>query len=733
MEQINTLESLPNEILGEALSRLSNNDLLIICGSVSKRIQNVCKKEIIPSRIRQIGGGKKISLPYDEPDPFKKLIMAESIYGSSLIGANLVNPDYAVFMGMKFDNRVVVEKYTGYTTEFFSEGYDRITGKAGNYAYVNNLTDDNINLLFDQPRDTAYYQRLVKTLINNFGRKFNEIRYLSPLIIKNIVTYGQGFYGPNVIESLKPFVNKNITEAEYDALTIIPVWYRDTTKYINLLRFYDPKNPLPFLLNHPNVGLGISFDHMPADLFERYLKSRQTLELERVIKAIWGWNRWDLWDILLKYQDPSSADVTKLINNQSFPGHISTYSLSIIYKLFPNVFSDMFENKTVLKNRGYLPLIKFCNRMDLPIPKGAVAGNTLDLLFQNSFYYNKIKSLPATEDQSYVKSIREPFHYGSEFLEQQFNTVIKLPANYYISKTTFGKLLQLASESPFQINRTVYVGDKTVGALNDYKSQSVNNLTIKTSIETGEYINIEKAIVSDMTSYSANSDVIQALKIIGPTLYNANPNIISEYLGKDNLTFKFLVSIKNMDAVKVINDIDKDGYIKAIKQIFGYNKESALLFRPVLAKSFLDNNQTDYTMFRLLYPVTIPDQEAEILLDTFIRSFDKKKVIREDVSLELFDMFSRNTIEKLIPGMISYYMTKTQNPLGIFYKWLQQRAPYKLNTAWAVKYYDIVCLYGLHFLIRVCTLDSIRAALKEIISTPYIPKSVKDSAIFYLD
>src|SRR5574337_1017235 len=116
MSLINNLESLPAEIIGETLSSLSNDELYNVCQQVSRRIRDVCNKNIVPIRIKQIVGDQQIFLPYDEPDPLKRLVLIDSIYGSSALGASFVNPDYAIYMAIKLGNDVIVEEYLKYST-----------------------------------------------------------------------------------------------------------------------------------------------------------------------------------------------------------------------------------------------------------------------------------------------------------------------------------------------------------------------------------------------------------------------------------------------------------------------------------------------------------------------------------------------------------------------------------------------------------------------------------------
>lgn len=734
------METLPNELLGETAENLTNRQLLSFCSGVNKRIQELCKKKLIPDRMRRYFA-QGIVLPYEEPDPFKQLLIYESIAGSDLVAASLVHPDYALFQAIKFNNPEVIAKYEKYRSTAFTSRYNELVTKTRNYNYIKKITKSQVPYMFDQEiRDPADFEAFVEKAIK-LGT-IEKLDYLSPIMIKNILRYGTVLFSDDIMEKLAPFAQKLLTEQELGELGIISDWRTDRVRYQTLLKFYDDSNPSEFLLKNELIGQGEEFDKIPAKLFERYV-SDETNEvyLEGVVKAIWAWNRWDLWYILIKYKDVSAIEKPEqLLEMNSDLGHLSVYSLTILYSLFPSIFS--IKNTTKYSETGYLPLILFSNSRNLPVLHGTVDSNVNNQALNNSYLYQSINKAKISYNNVEFSS-----NYWNNIIDSQFTGRLGLPPNYYMLSNTYGKVVQLAVWTPgapnfekFYLENPLPNDDALMRWIKGVMGASFIDQDIleenKPAIE--EYVKLNY-----IDSASEKDKLKRLIQKMGPVFASGEPSTIVNALGMSvwdkNPIQEFLYLIKYTEPKLLLDTFDQEGYAATIAKLFKFDKKDSELFRPVFAKMLLDRpnpkySVMDYRLFLKLYPKSIPDSDAEIILNTFVKSFSAKSSLIYDGKTKwdsLFKIFSPKMLARLVPMMLSYYMYKSINPLGYFRDFLKKSKKIVLNSTDAAFYYNIACPYGLSFLNGVCTPSSIKSTLAKI-ARSNAPGTFRDYAKSFL-
>lgn len=279
-------------------------------------------------------------LPYNETDPAKRKLLADAIYGSSLAGALLVHPDYACIQALKFNNRIVWERYNSYTSNSFKSKIAKYAALAGNLQiYLEYFDPKYIEDWFDQDANEDFVANTKQIPAS----QIDQLRYLTPNKIANISKYGSGHFTPELIAGIKSLKGQKLTEELYNTLEFVD--QDEKHVYKGLLR----SNPK---YDEYMVASYVGYRYLPADFFRRYLvEAGQWLNLTYIIKAVWMWNRWDLWSILLQYHDPRIVQVSEMLKQDMTLGYLSTITLSILYNWNPQEFKT--DSTLVVKYGDY--------------------------------------------------------------------------------------------------------------------------------------------------------------------------------------------------------------------------------------------------------------------------------------------------------------------------------------------------------------------------------------------
>lgn len=689
-ELVNQLNNLPSETLNLVLQELSSDQLIEVCSLVDKRVKSVCYKETIPQRLAKY---QNLALPYDEQDSLKRLILTEAIYGSSMAGAKLVHPDWACAQAIKFGNNEVFDVYYKYVTSDFE--LDLFAAQAGDVSKYH--SKGYFDYWFDRPMTGPPPTQDIEF---NIGEKIirDEVTFISPLIIKNIVAYGKGIYTDRVIKGLRPFVNKPVTNDNYDQ--IAPVLNPLSDKFSHLLRFNDMSE---FMTTNPKIGYG-NYQFISAELFETYIQNPENkINLGPIVSGIWSWNRWDLWSILNQYHPVEKFQSN--IMQESWPGHLSMLTLPIIYSLSP----ELFERKQLyLSRKGYYPYIKFCNKNNLPILVGATEKSTVALLFENKWYYEntvnkKSNILPVRVDTLNLLDSAP-----------QFKSV-DIPSAYYVSENTFNRLAQLAAA-----DLDILPG-KFYGPTYPVPTTMISGVEWPAGAYYAHTFSLERLFRNK--NNLPKSEAATLLKELGPVLAGGDLKYIGELMGKDSLHYKFLKKASEKFNYNNFNSLlqqNKYDIIKTVASFFNLSREDATKFWPVVFKLLLKN--------RALFPhinIKFPTLFIDVMLDDYIAYMP---VVYDSENL---NSFNSKTLGKLIPGMVSVWSKQVPNPLKYAFDWLSEHGPFELNTQWSLRYFTCICPVGLDFMIKTCTPASVKKMLIAATKSN-IPSEYKMVAASYL-
>lgn len=692
MANLNYLEQLPVETLLPILEQLSTKKLVKVCALTNTYIKSVCQDLIYPDLTRKIGQNK--DLPYEEPDPYKKFILTQAIYGSDKFSARLCHPNWVCLQALKFNNMSLYYKYIPHTSDYFPSMVVRYAARAGNKKIFNEgFMDRRIEDWFDQ---VVTNEKEFLSLLEEYSIKgYTRVDRLSPNVLNNIVQYGSEIYADEVVDELRPLVGVAVTKEIYQSLECVSKSKRDM--YMALLKFgtafYDSK--FVHIINSYEA-----FEYLPVEILEEYLENINKEEklysnyniLASLVSHAWNWNRWDLWKILQSYQ------LTYRMRERILEmGGLSTIALSILYGQGESPFYS-FAKEYQDNLKGYLPYVKFCKVHNLPTNPNAIkSGVELGFLINNK-YMERVNDIPVTITRSAPNYDRYR-DYG----KLQFDEEIKLPQTYYIEESTLGKVKQLASRLS---GDEIYYG--WVISMYDNPPFSLReSFKLDQAILWNNPVNAGGYFFYDSKD-KFTPERYNFLNKLGPIFYGGKPR---DLLDKDSLAYKLCNIVNEFKFTKETFQefVDRIGLtVKEIDQI----KPLALS----LVWSYGDIGRIE--LVNTYYPEDIPLYDQGIILDMFTRVAGRITTIDDESYYSIFDKLDPTIVGKIIPGMIAINMLKSNSELPRFFNWLQSKDKFELNAQYTLYYCDCICKVGLDFLNKTCTASSIRKALQLIVDTP---------------
>lgn len=687
MEQLRQIEELNVEVI----KNLPVDDMNKYCQLVSKDINNICNETVYRDQQKKYGiynlPFEDTRLPYDEPDPFRRAILEQAIYGSSLLGAELVHPNYACVQAIRENNMNVYNKFIPFVNDIEIIGYWAAQYRRFDlFKPLYKIKPSVITYWFDivlvaQEEITLFEEQLGQLTVVT---KLNEILpVLEPNLIENILLYGIKFYGVGVINFLEQV--QNLSPYEYP--DGIFDFFTPMNKLYYAYRTGD-KDMITELLLQYELFVKEFFDQVTWEQFELIMEDGPSYYH---LHLAWSWNRWDFYRKLI-IMDPELIESNNLKSVMYNPDSLSRLTLEIIYAISGTKYIGRNFNPD---DNGYLPYIKFCLTKGIKVnPEPVRTWALLDYAIKDPNRDKSLKLKLVDEDDK-----DSWWYFPKSFMSSQ-NT---LPKAFYVSSEPEGRILQLAAINAPQLHLKYFGHNISQDSTPLAQLIYPNNYTTKEIVETAQVYDNYMAVYNE----EGLEDVPKGEIYYSNSDYERLENDVVKKQGRNVVLMEMFEK-----------DLKQRGYKYAVRK---YKIKSNIKF--LLARDVIQ--QKNEIELEQLYK-KIPDAQAFYLIPIAAQYLETLFTVKSG-------FFSNKSLNGLVPAAMALGFSKPMNYLTEFLKWLK-RVDFVAEPAYEYFeiYYSSICLVGLVFLQKLYTPRQITSILQYMLNSDKVPAQTKQFISTYL-
>lgn len=701
-------------------------------GDCAEQDYNLCWS----NKLKAIPEYSNIKLPYNEVEPQKRYILAMAIYGTHQVGSKLVHPDYVCIQAIKAGQMGVYYEYLPLTSLYGRYAIFRYSCKYGRWDVAFQLINrmpEQLVYLFDRPVENP--KDFLATVLNFTdiikGYKLEQLIAINEQIVSNITKFGNSLVTPELYEFISSTkFTAILRNKRYITEEAVNNYYYQTDQSSKI-----------------NLDLPINYEYVTLSTFNyiiNELLTEQVLDF-KVVAGIFSWNRWELWHA---FMDQIAGRLNKSVKVESLQAyeeyglhHLSTLSMSVLYKIYPKAFS---QGPWV--GQGYVPYLDFCNRHNIvPVVEYIVD----DLISLNTVLKNPtlIKLIPKIR---LVKSVGELTVLGAAkaLATLQSNNTLSIDENYYVSSNSIGMFRQNYA--------------KLLGVMDQYYNSSIFKSPGEKPTTTMEYywrrINgIGSSLENLYQDYKVSKNdvaIVSALQNVS-FIKKANPELLQQVI----LELKLKDSIITDESATATDLLNKN-VIQFINNTNPYNlwilynktttskdtKNTAAYIKDTFGIDIVQFDPIQYKLPHLQYLIFSQDyRESKKLLTQDPGNHVLYYLAQADINTEdfyaLLDKLSDQTFARLIPIVLGLnlgrrvtslrswfnycFETDAINSQGQIQKAKLVRQDLNIESEYYAKFYTAFCLVGMDFISKIYPVKTFKLLVSKILTDDSVPEDTK--------